>query len=171
MVTQKIKSRVIYVYPALKQSERWRDLAQKQGLTLSKFVMEHVENSLRQEEDPAFESRAAMAAHLHDYEDKFSECIKEIRMLRIVVDKLEKENQRFRAEQFAEEGFQGIRRYEEALIDLLRKGQSVDEKQIFRELAITPNETDLVKAISNQLVSLESYGLVKRTSNGWRWGK
>lgn len=59
--TETIKQRAIYVYlPSQKLVERWKEAAKKQGTSVSKFVIEHVENSLRQEEEPRYKSRGEL---------------------------------------------------------------------------------------------------------------
>jgi hypothetical protein len=40
-----------------------------------------------------------------------------------------------------------------------------------KELGIDPGETEAVKLVNNQLESLQRFGLVKETNQGWRWIK
>jgi hypothetical protein len=48
--TETIKQRAIYVYlPSQEMVDRWKKLAKEHGTSISKFVAENVENSLRQE--------------------------------------------------------------------------------------------------------------------------
>ena len=171
MVKDNIKNRVIYVYPKLLQAERWRETAEKQGMTLSKFVMEHVENSLRQEEDSTYEPRTGLISRIRELEEALGESRKEARMMRIVAEKLEKENRRLRTAPFLDSEFQGVREYEKELVDLLMRGGRLTEDDILSELGIDRSDTDSVKAVSNQLTSLEAYGLVKATPHGWKWSK
>lgn len=59
--TETIKERAIYVYlPSKEQKERWQRYAEKLGVSISKFVIEHVENSLMREEEPSFKSRGEL---------------------------------------------------------------------------------------------------------------
>jgi hypothetical protein len=171
MVKQEIKNRVIYVYPKLPQAERWKEAAEKRGMTLSKFVMEHVENSMRQEEDTDYEPRTKLIQRIKELEEALGESRKEARMMRIVADKLEKENRHLRTGPFLEDGFQGVRQYEKELVDILMCGARLSEDEILSELGIDRSDTDSVKAVSNQLTSLEAYGLVKATAHGWKWSK
>jgi hypothetical protein len=171
MVKDEIKNRVIYVYPKLPQAEKWKDSAEKQGMTLSRFVMEHVENSMRQEEDDSYQSRAALSKRIRELEEDLTEARKEARMMRIVADKLEKENRNLRTAPFLDEGFQGVRQYEKELVELLMQGRRLKDDEILSELGIDRSDTESVKAVSNQLISLEAYGLVKTTAHGWMWSK
>jgi hypothetical protein len=40
-----------------------------------------------------------------------------------------------------------------------------------KELGVDPGETEAVKLVNNQLESLQRFGLVKETAQGWRWIK
>ena len=56
--TETIKQRTIYVYlPSIEMVGHWKELAESQGVSISKFVISHVENSLRQDEE-GFRSRS-----------------------------------------------------------------------------------------------------------------
>jgi hypothetical protein len=171
MVKDEIKNRVVYVYPKLPQAERWKEAAEKQGMTLSKFVMEHVENSMKQDEDDSYQPRAALIKRIRELEESLAEARKEARMMRIVADKLERENRNLRTAPFLDGGFQGVRQYEKELVDLLMRGGRLKDEDILSELGIDRSDTDSVKSVSNQLTSLEAYGLVKATAHGWMWSK
>ena len=90
-------------------------------------------------------------------------------MLRKLVDNLERELRRYRAQPFLKPDFEGIRRFDRELIELLRKGETLTEEEILDKLGVDPSETEYVKAISRQLEILEEYGLVEFTGRGWRW--
>lgn len=50
--TDTIKQRAIYVYlPSIETANRWKKIADDEKISISKFVMEHVENSLNQAKD------------------------------------------------------------------------------------------------------------------------
>jgi len=70
---------------------------------------------------------------------------------------------------FLEERFEGVRKFDRDLIDLLRRGGTLSEEDILASLNISPSDTDLVKAVAKQLEILEEYGLVEFTGRGWRW--
>ena len=49
--TKTIKQRAIYVYlPSLEMVEDWKRRAERAGVSVSKFVVERVEDSIRREE-------------------------------------------------------------------------------------------------------------------------
>jgi len=61
MVKKKeLKKRAIYVYPPADMAEKWKSRAQTSDVSISRFVIEHVENSLNREEE-GFSSRANRA--------------------------------------------------------------------------------------------------------------
>lgn len=170
--TETIKDRAIYVYlPSVEMVEDWKRRAERQGTSLSKFVREHVENSLRQEERPGYRSRGHLLKELRELKEKLAEGRKKTRRLDVVAEKLERELRRYRAKPFLEENFAGIRRFQKELVDVLREGGVLSSEELLSRLSIERSEHEAVKGISKQLQILESYGLVESSPRGWRWVK
>lgn len=168
--TENIKERAIYVYlPSVEQKEKWERHSEKLGVSISKFVIEYVENSLRQEEEPDYKSRSDLWKANNELKQQVEDLARKCRLLETVVDKLEQELRRYRGKPFLEEGFEGARSYEKGLIDLLKSRDIVADEQIFAQLGITPSDGEAVRAIAKQLESLEACGLVKSSSRGWKW--
>ena len=168
---KQLKQRSIYVYlPSVEMADRWKGLADRSGRTISKFVAEHVENSLRQEEEGSeYRSRAELVRLLGERDDEISRLQKENRLLKELAERLDKELRGFRLQPFAQVGFQGVRSYDRGLVDLLKREGIVDSDRLLQKLGIDPRETELVKAVDAQLAGLEAYGLVEATPRGWRW--
>ena len=170
--TETIKERAIYVYlPSIDQKKRWETYAKEQGASLSKFVIEYVENSLRQEEDARYQSRGELWKEVRELKEQLDKVTREKRVLEIALERLEGELRRYRAQPFLDEGFVGVRRYQRELIDLLRDGRTASSTEILSRLGIDPSEHEAVKAVSKQLENLEAYGLVQSSPKGWRWVK
>ena len=93
------------------------------------------------------------------------------RLLRRLVENLDTELKRYRAQPFLEEGFQGVRSLDRELIQLLKEGELLSDDELLSRLNISPTDTNVVKAVSNQLQALESYGLVEFTGRGWKWSE
>lgn len=168
--TETIKDRAVYVYlPSIEMAERWKMRAKKQGTSVSKFVLEHVENSLRQEEEPGYRSRGELLKEIRKLKGELQEERRRSRRLDLLVEKLEGELRRYRAKPFLEEDFRGVRRFQKELVQLLRDSGTLRNDEILFRLGISPSEHEAVKAISKQLDILESYGLVQSTTRGWRW--
>lgn len=168
--TDTIKERSIYVYlPSERMAEAWKKRAKKQGLSISKFVIEHVENSLQQEEEPLFKPRGELVKEITDLRNDLRALSEDNRQKKIVIERLDGELRKYRAEAFLEEGFEGVREHNRELIGILKRRGVVDSDELLQDLGIDPRESELVKAVSRQLENLEAYGLVTATRRGWRW--
>jgi len=169
--TGTIKDRTIYVYlPSLGMVEDWKLRAEKAGVSLSKFIIERVLDSIRREDgEEGYLSRAEIIKRLRNTEEELRKLRDENRLLRKLVENLDNELKRYRAQPFLEDRFEGVRRFDRELIELLKRGGIFNEEEILTHLNINPSETELVKAVSRQLEILEEYGLVEFTGRGWRW--
>lgn len=168
--TETIKQRSIYVYlPTHEMVQRWKDLANKAGTSVSKFVIEHVENSLLQEENSDYKTRSQLIEELRTINETLGEKEKRIRHLDLLVEKLEEDLRLYRSQLFTEDSFTGIRQYDRKLIEIICEPGSHSSDEILSRLGVKPREQEAVKAISVQLENLERYGLVKSTSKGWIW--
>jgi hypothetical protein len=172
--TETIKERAVYVYlPSHKMVEEWKKLAKKQGTSISKFVIEHVESSLKEEKGlkSGFKARSELLKRLQELEEENTSLRKENRMLKLAMEKLDDELRGYRAKPFIEEEFKGLRGFERRLIDILRSRRTVRGEDLFDLLDIDPTDRDLTQGVYQQLKVLEGYGLVKATADGWRWVK
>lgn len=169
--TETIKDRAIYVYlPSLEMVEDWKARAERGGVSISKFVIERVEESIRREEgEEGYLSRAELIKKLRDAEEELKKLRNENRLLKKLAENLDNELRRYRAQPFIEEAFEGVRRFDRDLIELLRKGGSYTQEQILANLNIDASDSDLVKAVSKQLEALEGYGLLEYKGRGWKW--
>ena len=169
--TETIKDRAIYVYlPSLEMVEDWKRRAEKAGVSVSKFVIERVEDSIRREEgEEGYLSRAELVKRLRSAEEELKKLREENRLLKRLVENLDNELKRYRAQPFLQEAFEGVRRFDRDLIELLRRGGSYTEEEILAHLNIEPSDAELVKAVDRQLEALEAYGLVEYRGRGWRW--
>ena len=167
--TETIKQRSIYVYlPSHDMVQRWKTLAKNSGTSISKFVAEHVENSLR-EEEAEYKSRGTLIEENRNLSEALNEKERRIGHLELLVEKLEHDLRQYRAQMFTDEEFTGVRSYDKKLIKILREPSVHDNDRILSRLGIKPSEVDSIKAVSKQLELLQSYGLVKATPRGWSW--
>ena len=169
--TKTIKKRSIYVYlPSLEMVDEWKQKAEKTGTSISKFVIERVEDSIRREEgEEGYISRLELIEKIGKQEDELKKLREDSRLLRKLVDNLDEELKMYRAQPFLEEEYQGIRSFDRELIQLLKKGEQLGDEEILAQLNIEPSDVDMVKAVSNQLNALESYGLLEFRGRGWKW--
>ena len=171
MPKAELHNRTVYVYLSTeKEMQDWKQRAKKSNSSISHFVIEHVTNSLRQEVgEESYKPRAELIEELRKKDEVIEKLTRENEITTLALERVETELHRYRAEPFLEEDFQGTRKYDTKLIELLKKGQPIDSDHLLRQLRIPPRETDLVKAVSRQLENLQDYGLVMKTHHGWKW--
>jgi hypothetical protein len=169
MVREKgLKERAIYVYPPAEMAARWKGLAEASGTSNSKFVMEHVENSLGMEEE-GFSSRAVIIDENRHLRESLRENEKRVHHLELLVEKLEEDLRRYRARMFTDPGFSGVRSYDRRLVEVLKQPGAHTSEELLSRLGIKPTEQEAVKAVSVQLENLQGYGLVRSSRRGWMW--
>ncbi len=162
------KSRYVYLYlPTVEDKQRWQSLADAAGIPLSKFIIQVVEDALVEESD--FKPRGELVKEIGKLRSENKELRDDLNQKKIVLEKYENELKRYRSEAFLEDSYKGIRKYDKEIMTILKRGAVIDSYTLLEELGIDPKETDLVKAVSNQLEDLESYGLISSTQRGWRW--
>jgi hypothetical protein len=171
-MTETIKERTVYVYlPSFEMAKEWKSGAKKAGVSVSKFVIDRVEDSIQREEseEVGYLSRLQLMKRLDDSEDELKKLRDENRLFKKLAENLDSELKKYRAKPFVEEGFQGKREFDRELVELLRKGGSLSNEEVLVKLGVEPTEADLVKAVGKQLEVLEQYDLVEYTGRGWRW--
>lgn len=162
------KSRYVYLYlPSAEDKARWDKLAQDAGLPLSKFVIEVFESAL--EENSDFKPRGELVKEIGKLRSENKELRDDVKQKKIVLEEYGKELKRYRSEAFLDDRFSGVRKYSKRIIDILKRGVTVDSYKLLEDLGIDIKDAELVRAVSSQLEELESYGLVTNTSRGWRW--
>ena len=163
------KSRYVYLYlPSSEDKARWEKLAEEAGVPLSKFVIEIFESALAEESED-FKPRGELVKEIGKLRNENKELRDDLNQKKIVLDKYENELRRYRNQAFVEEKFEGVRKYNHELIAILKRGSVLDSYKLLEELGIDPNDSQLVKGISQQLEELEAFGLVTSSQRGWRW--
>lgn len=168
--TETIKQRAIYVYlPSEEMTTRWKERADKEGNSISKFVIEKVENSIMQEEDPDFKPRGELIKKMRELEKEVEKLSSDIKIKNIVIDKYEDELKRYRKKDFSDDFFEGERINQKNLIDLFKKKVTIKEEELLGLMKIDPKDPDSMKVLTTQIRSLEEYGLIESSRKGWRW--
>ncbi|MEM1546592.1 MAG: hypothetical protein QXY40_10355 [Candidatus Methanomethylicia archaeon] len=85
----------------------------------------------REEDEEGYLSRAELVKHLCNAEEELKKLREENRLLKRLAENLDNELKRYRAQSFLQEAFEGVRRFDKDLIELLRKGGSYMQEQIF----------------------------------------
>ena len=168
--TDTIKKRTLYIYvPSEKQKEKWEKLAERSGTSLSKFVIESVENSLGERDDVDFKPRQNLIKDLHETKEELKKLRTEKDRLESLLDRQETDLRKYRAMLFLNGEVTGIRQYDKTLVETLRNNKNLTHEEILDTLGIQPNEHEAIRATSDQLNALAGYGLVESTPRGWRW--
>jgi len=173
-MTKTIKDRAIYVYlPSLEMVKDWKSKADKSGVSVSKFVTDRVEDSVRREAgedgEEGYLSRMDLIKKLGEAQEELKGLREDNRLLKRLAENLDRELKRYRSKPFVENGFQGIRHFDRDLVELLRKGASPSNDEILAKLDVQPSDTEAVKAAGKQLEALQGYELVEYTGRGWKW--
>src|SRR5688500_7764607 len=90
---KQLTDRAIYVYlPTVEMADEWKSKADKASLSISKFVLEHVENSLKQEEEnkKSYVSRAELLKQLKEKDEEIAKLNQDNRLLKMLADNLDK---------------------------------------------------------------------------------
>ena len=170
MVVPGLKARYVDVYlPSEAAKQEWEEEANKAGLTLSKFVFGAVEAfRAAKDETPRYE----MVKELAEAKEEAQKLRSELKMKTLLLEKLEADVYKARYASFQEvEMGEGTRRHDQELINILKRGKALEGYTILKELGIDPGETEAVKLLNNQLESLQRFGLVRETAQGWMWIK
>lgn len=171
--TKTIKKRSIYVYlPGPDMVSKWKALAKKADSSISKFVIEHVENSLSQEtQKEGHASRSELLDELRRLNEENKDLHKRTKMLDTVVDRLEEELRTYRAKPFIEEDSQHtrFRKYEPRLIDEFRKRKEIKKVELRDVLGLKQSENAVVNAMLKEIENLERKKLVIDCGGKWRW--
>ncbi len=86
----------MYVYlPSEEIVEEWKSLAKNARTSISKFVFEHVENSLKQEEENSYVSRAELIKQMKELEEENAKLKEENRILKIAYERLDMSSEDF----------------------------------------------------------------------------
>jgi len=136
---------------------------------MSKFVFEAVE-AFRAAKDET--PRSDMVRELAEAKEESQKLRSELKMKTLLLEKLEVDLYKARYANFHEvEMGEGTRRHDQELINVLKRGKALEGYTILKELSIDPGETEAVKLVNNQLESLQRFGLVRETAQGWKWIK
>jgi len=165
------KERLAYVYlPSHEMLQYWKENAEKSNTSLSKFVIEHVTNSLDHEkESPSMDTRVKLIEDNKRLRDENKELLRQIREQDSHIEMLEREARSHVIEPFLEPNFEGIRHYSTNLINLFKKEIEVPKEELYKKLRINPMDAEATRAIQEQIEIFEQYDLLKDIGGKWRW--
>jgi hypothetical protein len=158
----------VWLYlPSKADKERWQALADQSKTRLSPFCISIIEERLAEEEE--FRPRCELAKENEVLKAEIKALRDDLRQKAIVIERYEADLKKYRAQSFLTEDYRGVRPYSKEIVDLLKSRGQVDSYKILEALGIDPRESELVKAVSNQLEELEGFGFIKADGRGWQW--
>jgi len=169
--TDTIMNRAILVYlPSIEMKNQWSELAKTSDTSTSKFIIEHVNNSLDSEKDsPSINTRVKLIEDNQKLKEENAELLKQIREQDSHIEMLEREARSHVIEPFLEPDFGGIRQFSTRIIDLFKKEREIPKEELYKKLRINPMDTDATTAIQKHIEIFEQYGFLKDIGGKWRW--
>jgi hypothetical protein len=162
------KTRYTYVYhPSRDHKERWKKIAAKAHVPLSKFIIATVDGVVDENEE--YRPRREIVREVEALRQENRSLRDELNRKDVLLDRYETELKRYRAAPWAETEFKGIRSLNEDLVTILKTRGSVDRMQLLEALGIDRREADLIKALNSQIETLESFGMVRVDGGILQW--
>jgi hypothetical protein len=160
------KTRYTYVYhPSRDHKERWKKIASKAHVPLSKFIIATVDGVVDEKEEMA----PRHARELEGLKNENKALREDLTRKNILIERYEAELKRYRAAPWMGTEFKGIRSLNEDLVTILKARGSVDRMQLLEALGIDRREADLIKALNSQIVALEGFGMVRVEGGLLQW--
>jgi hypothetical protein len=168
--TKTIKERAIYLYvPTEEMVKQWKDEAAKHNLSLSKFVVEVVDDALRK--------NPRGVTPRDQLEDELDDAWAKITFLSSDVDSLREENKRLQEtvseyrEKLSSPGKvpEESAEYVPLLLKLIQEEKVLPVQKALNMFGIGPGDTDARRAIGAAADALVQMGLIEKGMTDWRW--
>jgi len=153
-------------FPSAEDLTRWKSIAEAAKMPLAKWIYETVEQHQAIKEAGL---RTDQLKELADLKEEVQQLRGMVRIKDTLLQKLETELYKSKYAVFEDAEVEGITKYDEELIKVLKRGKTIEGHAILRELGIDPKDSQVIRLLKNQLEILRNYGLVTETSYGWRW--
>ncbi len=184
-----VKRRSVFVcLSTVEMADKWKRLAKKAGLSLSQYIQNIVESHIKKFEEPTNlndlggqidrikEMSNCIEKQQSDIEKQQLDMEKKIKMIR---DRDNRDKERLeecireKIIKVFKEGdfFEGIRKYNSDLTNLLKEKGVVKEDELMDLLHIDLDDTELVKATNQQLENLIAYNIIERCNEDLVWVK
>ncbi len=167
--------RINLYLPSSTMKQAWETEAKSRALTLTELIVGSVQRFFAKNDDNQPDTRQ-LEERIRNQDQEIRKLSQDKHRLEALVDYLDQELRKCRAEPWQELQREGTRSFDKELIDLLKsnaegsgKQKALTDEDIFTKLRIDPRQTYEVKAISNQLKALQRWGLIQYSPAGWRW--
>lgn len=168
--TETSKARHVHVYlPNILMKEEWTAAAKEAKMPLSKFIVETVEETLRNEGKGPRYSRIDLVNRVEGLERENEKLKDELTMKSRAYKTLDQEIRGLRLHVFQHPEESGLKKLDKDLIELFKEKKKLTYNEILPTLGIKPTEMDLVTSLQNELKLMMEFGLIKAMYRGWRW--
>ena len=168
--SETIKERTVNVYlPDMYLLKEWKKVAAEHKMSLSRFIIERVEDSLKEQGEGDRYTRRDLIERNQKLERENGSLRKELELKTKVYEALDQENKSLRNQPWLDPSHQGFRQFGRQLITLIHQRKRIAFDELLPALGIKPMEMESMKAINHQLTVLTEYGLIQQDLKGWKW--
>jgi hypothetical protein len=153
-------------FPSAEDLKRWKSIAEAAKMPFAKWIYETVEQHLASKE---IGPRPDQLKELSELKEEVQQLRAMIRTKDSLLQKLETDLYKSKFAGFEEADGEGLFSYDVQLIEVLKRGKTIEGYSILRELGIDPKDSQVIRLLKNQLEELRKFGLITETANGWRW--
>jgi hypothetical protein len=153
-------------FPSAEDLKRWKGIAEATKMPLAKWIYETVEQHLANIETGP---RPDQLKELAELKEEVQQLRAMIRTKDSLLQTLETDLYKSKFAGFEQVDGEGLLNYDVQLIEVLKRGKTIDGYAILRELGIDPKDSQVIRLLKNQLEELRKFGLITETANGWRW--
>jgi hypothetical protein len=168
--SETIKERTVSVYlPDKLMLTEWKRVASEKGIPLSRFIVQGIEESLKENGDGERYTRRDIIERNQELERENGALRKEVEIKTKAFEALDRELQNLRDQPWLNPSVDASSKFNQELIKLLRSKRRIYFDDLLPSLGVKPTEIDSVKAINNQIGVLIGYGIIIQDLKGWRW--
>jgi hypothetical protein len=153
-------------FPSAEDLKRWKSSAEGAKMPLAKWVYETVEQHLASKEAGP---RPDKLKELAELKEEAQQLRAMVRIKDSLLQRLETDLYKSKFSGFEEADAEGLQNYDVQIIEILKRGKTIEGYSILRELGIDPKDSQVIRLVKNQLEELRKYGLITETANGWKW--
>ncbi len=164
---KKLTEEAVVVYVPTKMKQRWKEFANKNTMTLSKFIRSVVNDYLfLMDKENSGIPRDKLMARIKELEEENKELENEKRLLKILSNNLDAELKMLKL-RYAEG--QAPTKVERRLINLLKGHGAISMQDMLRLLDIPAGDADAISLLNKQLEILQYHNLVTYDGRRWMW--
>ncbi len=167
--TSYIQRSVRVILPDMIRVKEWKDLAKKSNLSMSKFIMKHVENSLDFTGEDENTSRKALLKQNQTLQHELQLLKQDLELKSRAYEALDSELTTMRNRPWMTPMEEGMRVIARNLTALFETRKRINYNELLPLLGVKPTDTVLVQGINRQIDTMIYFGLVESDFRGWRW--